>query len=48
MIDFYFLATQFGLPGVGAFIGSSLAYIVMCPNRGCCQMKKIKEMVENG
>lgn len=48
MIDYLSLATQFGLPGVGGFFGSWLALQLSCPNRGCCQMKKIKEVVEHG
>lgn len=48
MIDLPFLVANFGLPGVGGFIGAYLAQIFYCPNRGCCQMKKIKEVVEHG
>jgi len=48
IIDLYFLACNFGLPGAGGFVGAYLANVLWCPNRGCCQMKKIKEVVENG
>jgi len=46
MIDLWFIAGNFGLPGLGGFIGSMVAQYVYCPNRGCCQMKKIKELIE--
>lgn len=42
------LAWQFGLPGLGAFVGTVAAQYLNCPNRGCCQMTKIKEVIERG
>lgn len=48
MIDLAFIAANFGLPGLGSFVGSVIAAWVTCPNRGCCKSKLIKEVVERG
>jgi hypothetical protein len=40
------LALQSGLPGVGCFIGTTLALWQYCPNKGCCQMKAVRAMCE--
>lgn len=46
VIDWWFLASNFGLPGVGGFLGSLVANYLSCPNRGCCQMRRIREAIE--
>lgn len=48
MIDIVFLANTFGLPALGGFLGSVLGNYLACPNRGCCQLKRIKKVVEGG
>lgn len=40
------LASSFGIPWTAAFIGSWCAMYLTCPNRGCCQMKKVREVIE--
>ena len=42
------IALQFGLPGAGAFVGTVLGWMFVCPNRRCCQIAKIRSVVENG
>lgn len=45
-IDFITLASQMGLPAIGGFIGSWVALLVSCPNRGCCRAAKVKAVLE--
>ena len=43
---FLTIASQFGLPGVGCFVGTYLAQRTFCPNRRCCQTSRIRRTVE--
>lgn len=45
IINFFLL---FGPAAVGGAVGSYVGNYLFCPNRGCCQMAKIKKVVEGG
>jgi len=47
MIDITALAIQAGLPGLGCFVGTYAALYVYCPNHGCCQQKRVSELLED-
>lgn len=47
MIDYLTLFNNFGLPGLGTFIGCSMALRLWCPNRRCCQLQTIRKVVEH-
>lgn len=48
MIDWAFIVNNLGLPALGGFLGSIVGNYLACPNRGCCQMKKIQKVIEDG
>lgn len=48
MIDLAPIAYQAGLPGIGCFLGTTLALWAYCPNKGCCRMKDVRQACEDG
>lgn len=47
MVDFITPILMVLAPGSGGFLGSWIAFYIYCPNRGCCQMKKVHRVCEN-